>query len=115
MRSVMAHRTTLGVVVLILAAGVVAAEAIAPPQATDARSRMASWTRHVALEQASPFRDLAWRAVGPSFAGGRIESIAVHPARPFTLYVGAGSGSVVTTTAASSGTATTWTGRGRRR
>ncbi|MEZ5320058.1 MAG: hypothetical protein R2752_21840 [Vicinamibacterales bacterium] len=74
-------------------------------QATSADARMASWQRHLELERTSPFRDLAWRAVGPTFSGGRIESIAVHPSRPFTIYVGAGSGNVWK----SENDGTTWT------
>ena len=67
---------------------------VARAQATDAKTRMASWDRHLELKSASPFKDLAWRAVGPAFCGGRIQSIAVHPSRPWVLYVAAGSGGV---------------------
>jgi hypothetical protein len=42
------------------------------------------------MERASPFRDLAWRAVGPRMQGGRIEAIAVAPGRTSTIYAGAG-------------------------
>ena len=67
---------------------------VARAQATDAKTRMASWDRHLELKSASPFKDLAWRAVGPAFCGGRIQTIAVHPSRPWVLYVAAGSGGV---------------------
>jgi photosystem II stability/assembly factor-like uncharacterized protein len=67
---------------------------VARAQATDAKTRMASWDRHLELKSASLFKDLAWRAVGPAFCGGRIQSIAVHPSRPWVLYVAAGSGGV---------------------
>ena len=63
-------------------------------QTTDAKTRLTSWDRHLRLKAESPFKDLAWRAVGPAFCGGRIQSLAVHPARPYTLYVGVGSGNV---------------------
>jgi photosystem II stability/assembly factor-like uncharacterized protein len=63
-------------------------------QPTDAKTRLTSWDRHLRLKTESPFKDLIWRAVGPAFCGGRIQSLAVHPAQPYTLYVGAGSGNV---------------------
>jgi photosystem II stability/assembly factor-like uncharacterized protein len=75
-----------------LAASLFTAAALA--QSTDAKTRLTSWDRHLRLKAESPFKDLAWRAVGPAFCGGRIQSLAVHPARPYTLYVGVGSGNV---------------------
>ena len=61
---------------------------------TDAKTRMESWEHHVKLKKESIFKDLVWRAVGPSFSGGRIESIAVHHSQPYTIYVGAGAGNI---------------------
>jgi len=75
-----------------LAASLFTTAALAQP--TDAKTRLTSWDRHLRLKAESPFKDLAWRAVGPAFCGGRIQSLAVHPARPYTLYVGVGSGNV---------------------
>jgi photosystem II stability/assembly factor-like uncharacterized protein len=75
-----------------LAATFFSTAALAQP--TDAQTRLTSWDRHLRLKAESPFKDLAWRAVGPAFCGGRIQSLAVHTAQPYTLYVGAGSGSV---------------------
>jgi photosystem II stability/assembly factor-like uncharacterized protein len=46
------------------------------------------------MKEKSPFKDLKWRMVGPRFCGGRIESIAVHPDSPYTLYVGVGAGNI---------------------
>lgn len=66
----------------------------ARPQATAPEARMKSWQIHQRLERESPFRDLEWRAVGPRFCGGRIESVAVHPDDPFTIYVGVGAGNI---------------------
>ena len=37
---------------------------------------------------------VAMRSIGPAFMGGRIADIAVHPTRPSTWYVAAGSGGV---------------------
>ncbi len=41
---------------------------------------------------------LKFRAIGPALMGGRITDIAVHPAKPHTWYVAAGSGGVWKTT-----------------
>ena len=81
-------------IALAAALGALLAPVLARAQATDAKARMASWDRHLELKAASPFKDLAWRAVGPAFCGGRIQSVAVHPSRPWVLYVAAGSGGV---------------------
>lgn len=67
---------------------------LAQEPVTDGAGRLRAWEQHRRLEQQSPFRDLAWRAVGPSFQGGRIEAVAVHRDQPATLYVGVGAGGV---------------------
>jgi photosystem II stability/assembly factor-like uncharacterized protein len=72
--------------------------------ATPPDERMKAWERHQKLKKDSPFKDLKWRAVGPEFCGGRIETIACHPDEPFTIYVGAGSGNLWKTT----NNGTTW-------
>ncbi len=54
---------------------------------------------------ASTFAGLAWRALGPGIASGRIADIAVHPMDSSTWYVAAGSGGVWKTENAG----TTWT------
>ena len=86
--------TTRKSLALAAALGALLVPVLARAQATDAKARMASWDRHLELKSASPFKDLAWRAVGPAFCGGRIQSIAVHPSRPWVLFVAAGSGGV---------------------
>jgi hypothetical protein len=63
-------------------------------EATDPLSRMKSWEHHVKLKNESIFRHLAWRAVGPTFTGGRIETITCPPGNTFTIYVGAGAGNI---------------------
>ena len=60
--------------------------------ATSVGTREASWQRHVAMRDTSPFRHLKWESVGPRFQGGRIESIAVSPLDTAVRYVGVGSG-----------------------
>jgi photosystem II stability/assembly factor-like uncharacterized protein len=59
-----------------------------------AEPRLKSWQQHLAMKAASPFKDLAWRSVGPSFQGGRISAIASDPANPCGFYVAAGSGNL---------------------
>lgn len=66
--------------------------------ATNPATRMKSWEQHARMAKESLFKDLRWRAVGPRLQGGRIESIAVHPTRPHTIYVGPGSGNLWKTT-----------------
>jgi len=61
---------------------------------TDQVRRMKSWEHHIKLKNESIFRDLKWRAVGPKFQGGRIESIACPAGYTSTIYVGVGSGNV---------------------
>jgi|GEM_PF-2607953 len=57
-------------------------------------ARLKSWQQHVKLKSESPYKDLKWRAVGPEFMGGRVETISCHPSDPFTIYVGVGSGNL---------------------
>lgn len=71
-----------------------AAPAPAAGQATTAAERMAAWEAHRALDAASPFAGVEWRAVGPMQAGARVEAIAVPAGEPHTLYVGVGSGNL---------------------
>jgi photosystem II stability/assembly factor-like uncharacterized protein len=80
----------------VLTAVAVAAvpEAIPSSEHTDAVTRMKSWEMHVRLTAESPFRNLHWRAVGPKFQGGRIETIACPPSSTTTIYIGAGAGNV---------------------
>src|SRR5262245_46894160 len=52
----------------------------------------------VAPAPLNPFKDLAWRSVGPSNMGGRVSDIAVVEKRPATFYLGLGTGGVFKTT-----------------
>ena len=60
-------------------------------QATSAEDRLASWKHHVHLEKTSAYKDLQWRALGPTRQGGRVEALACSGS---TIYVGAGSGNL---------------------
>ena len=46
------------------------------------------------MKKNSPYRHLKWRAAGPEQQGGRVETIAVHPDQPNTIYTGFGSGNL---------------------
>jgi len=67
-------------------------------QVTTAAERGEAWRQHQRLEQASPFRGLAWRAAGPVKIGARIEAIAIPPGNTATMYVGVGTGNLWKTT-----------------
>jgi len=56
--------------------------------------RIKAWKDHLWLKDQSPFKDLQWRLVGPSFQGGRIESIACPDGYTSTIYVGVGAGNL---------------------
>lgn len=84
-------RKTSSLILSILLSSLVS---FAQNNSTDAKTRMESWKHHDEMKKNSIFKDLEWRSVGPSFCGGRIESIAVHPSNPYTIYVGVGAGNI---------------------
>lgn len=57
-------------------------------------ARLAGWKQHKQMAKDSPFNDLQWHAMGPKFAGGRIESIDAPRDDLGTIYVGVGAGGV---------------------
>ena len=65
-----------------------------PNAALRSQSPLEAWQPRRDLDQASPFADVAWRNLGPAFCGGRVESIAVRPDDPRTIYVAPGSGNL---------------------
>jgi photosystem II stability/assembly factor-like uncharacterized protein len=81
-------------IILILVILLFTLTSFAQDSATDPKTRMESWQHHLDLKEQSIFKELKWRTVGPTFCSGRIESIAIHPANPFTIYVGVGSGNI---------------------
>jgi len=46
------------------------------------------------FREASPFKGMSWKGLGPKSAGGRIETIDCPADSPGTIYIGAGSGGV---------------------
>lgn len=61
---------------------------------SDASARKKAWEYHVKLKNDSEFRDLKWRCAGPSYQGGRIESITCPDGYTSTIYVGVGAGNL---------------------
>jgi photosystem II stability/assembly factor-like uncharacterized protein len=60
--------------------------------------RLEAWREHQTMAESSPFRELEWQAMGPKFAGGRIESVVAPRGDLGTLYAGVGAGGVWKTT-----------------
>jgi photosystem II stability/assembly factor-like uncharacterized protein len=55
---------------------------------------MEAWKQHQQMTDESQFRNLPWYAIGPKFAGGRIEAIDTPHGDLGTIYAGVGSGGV---------------------
>lgn len=75
--------------ILPLAASLLLQEPITTPEA-----RLEAWDRHRASEEEGHDPSRTWRALGPRFAGGRIEAVAVHPDSPQRIFAGIGAGGV---------------------
>ena len=60
--------------------------------------RMAAWQKHQELDEASLFKGLAWRNVGPVVQGGRVVDIESVPGEPYSFYVAYASGGLWRTT-----------------
>jgi photosystem II stability/assembly factor-like uncharacterized protein len=57
-----------------------------------------SWDAYSGNREKSPYRGLQWELAGPVMNSGRVESLAVHPEKPGTIYAGFGSGNLWKTT-----------------
>lgn len=57
-----------------------------------------SWTTHKEMEEISVFRNIPWQNLGPTFQGGRIETIDCPVGQPGVIYAGFGSGNLWKTT-----------------
>lgn len=68
--------------------------------ATPSRTQdlLESWQAHRDLEAASMFNRLPWISIGPTFQGGRVETIDCPVDQPGVIYVGFGSGGLWKTT-----------------
>lgn len=71
----------------------------------DAETRLAWHTDHLEMRDASEFKELKWRFIGPELMSGRVTDVAVPNGQPFTFYVATASGGVWKTT----NEGTTWT------
>lgn len=57
-----------------------------------------AYAEHTALEQASLFNGLKWRAIGPTIQGGRVVDVESVPGDPYGFYVAYATGGVWKTT-----------------
>lgn len=73
--------------------------------ATSAEERLQSYEKHLEMKDASIFKRLEWREIGPYFVGGRITDIEAYENNPYKFYIAAASGGVWVT----ENNATTWT------
>jgi photosystem II stability/assembly factor-like uncharacterized protein len=64
------------------------------PTATDAQVRLKWFEQHQAMQQASPFKSLAWQFLGPTNISGRVTDVAVVTPRgkSYTMYVATATG-----------------------
>jgi photosystem II stability/assembly factor-like uncharacterized protein len=61
---------------------------------SDPAQRLKWFEQHTAMKEASPFKDLKWRQIGPDIISGRCTDIAVPKGSKHTIYVGAATGGV---------------------
>lgn len=61
-------------------------------------SRKMAWDRHLELDEASEFKGLEWRNIGPVVQGGRVVDIESVPGEPYSFYVAYASGGLWKTT-----------------
>jgi photosystem II stability/assembly factor-like uncharacterized protein len=73
--------------------------------ATSAEERLKSYKKHLQMKEASIFKTLEWREIGPYFVGGRIDDIEAYENNPYKFYIAAASGGLWVT----ENNATTWT------
>ena len=65
-----------------------------PSGPSDAATRDAAWQRHLELDEASQFKGLEWRNIGPVIQGGRVVDIEAVPGKPYSFIVAYASGGV---------------------
>ena len=64
------------------------------PSLAFTQSPHATFSTFRKMELESPFGMLEWKSIGPTFQGGRIESLDSPPGEPAVIYAGFGSGSL---------------------
>ena len=73
-------------------------------ESTDPALRLKAFDQHTAMKQASPFKDVRWRFIGPFDLSGRCTDVAVPAGSRTVFYAGAASGGIFKTVNAG----TTW-------
>jgi photosystem II stability/assembly factor-like uncharacterized protein len=73
--------------------------------ATAADERLQSYDTHLKMKEASIFKSLKWRSVGPYFMGGRITDIEGYSNKPYKYYIATASSGLWVT----ENNGTTWT------
>jgi photosystem II stability/assembly factor-like uncharacterized protein len=58
------------------------------------KNQKASWDEHMKLKQATPYKGISWRNVGPVVQGGRAVDVVKPADQPHVIYVGYASGGV---------------------
>ena len=64
----------------------------------DGEQRLAWHQTHLQMRDASPYKKMKWRHIGPTNMSGRVTDLAVPEDQPFTFYVATASGGVWKTT-----------------
>lgn len=64
----------------------------------DAKTRLDWHADHLKMRDASEFKSIRWRFIGPELMSGRVTDLAVPNGQPFTYYVATASGGVWKTT-----------------
>jgi photosystem II stability/assembly factor-like uncharacterized protein len=80
----------------VLLAALLAVPRAQAPAGTDARFRLGAFEQYQAMRQASPFKGLAWRFLGPTNISGRVTDVAVATPRGkfYTIYAATATGGV---------------------
>ncbi|MFN7784395.1 MAG: WD40/YVTN/BNR-like repeat-containing protein, partial [Lysobacterales bacterium] len=87
----------IGTLLLCLAAPTHAARPT-PGAPSTPEQREAAWQQHQQMQDASIFKGLSWRSIGPTGQGGRVVDLASVPGQPYTFYVAYATGGVWKTT-----------------
>lgn len=67
-------------------------------QSTDPELRLKWYEEHLAMKNASPFKDLKWRFIGPELMSGRVTDVDVPKGSKYTMVAASASGGVWKTT-----------------
>jgi photosystem II stability/assembly factor-like uncharacterized protein len=82
----------LSIVLTLFITGFVVVFGVDTTGATSAEERLQSYEKHLQMKEASPFKVLKWKEIGPYFMGGRIDDIEGYENNPYKFYIAAASG-----------------------